>query len=61
MNDIELFLAENECTISDVEEIIKDISADIKIQKNASYQYFRPTWSLMFYGLAESVKKNGSS
>lgn len=57
MHDIELFLAENGCTVSDVEEIAKDISADVKLQKEASYHYFKPAWALMMYGLAESVKK----
>ncbi len=57
MNDIELLLSENNCTISDVKDIVKELSDEIKIQEKASYQYFRPTWALMLYGITEDVKK----
>ena len=34
-NDIELLLAEHKCTIDEVEEIVKGISDDVKVQKKA--------------------------
>lgn len=57
MNDIELLLSENDCTISDVNDIVKELSDEIKVQENASYQHFRPTWALMLYGITNDVKK----
>lgn len=57
MNDIELLLSENNCTISEVDAIVKNLAEDVKIQTENSGQYFRPTWALMLYGIADDVRK----
>ncbi len=56
-NDIELLLAEHKCTIDEVEEIIKCISDDSKIQKKASYRNFKPLFALMMYTLTDYYRK----
>lgn len=57
LNDIELLLSENNCTISEVNDIVKEISEDAKIQTEESGRYFRPAWALLFYGIADDIKK----
>lgn len=56
-NDIELLLAEHECTIDEVEEIVKGISDDVKVQKKASYHNFKPSFALMMYMLTDYYRK----
>lgn len=56
-NDIELLLAEHKCTIDDVEEIVKGISDDAKIQKKALYHNFKPSYALMMYTLTDYFRK----
>ena len=57
MNDIELLLSENNCTISEVDAIVKNLAEDVKMQIEDSGQYFRPTWALLLYGIADDVRK----
>lgn len=57
MNDIELLLSENNCTISEVDAIVKNLAEDVKMQTEDSCQYFRPTWALLLYGIADDVRK----
>ena len=56
-NDIELLLAEHKCTIDEVEEIVKGISDDAKVQKKASYRNFKPSFALMMYTLTDYYRK----
>lgn len=56
-NDIELLLAEHKCTIDEVEEIVKGISDDVKVQKKALYHNFKPSFALMMYTLTDYYRK----
>lgn len=56
-NYIELFLAENLCTISEVEDIIEFLVEDIKIQKNTDFIKFKPSTALLCSGLVDYMKK----
>lgn len=57
-NYIELFLAENSCTISDVEEVIEFLVEDIKIQKKTHFVKFNPSTALLCTGLVDYMKKD---
>lgn len=57
INDIELLLAEHKCTIDEVEEVVKSISDDAKVQKKASYHNFKPSFALMMYTLTDYYRK----
>ena len=54
---IELFLAENSCTISEVEEIVEFLIEDIKIQKKTDFVKFKPSTAILFSGLVDYMKK----
>lgn len=57
-NYIELFLAENSCTISDVEEVIEFLVEDIKIQKKTDFVKFKSSTALLCTGLVDYMKKD---
>lgn len=54
-NYIDLFLAENKCTVSDVKDIIGLLLDSIESQKGGNM--YKPQMALLLSGITDSVRK----